>query len=211
LSDHFYPEGNPLVTVIPIMKTGTTRANTTNTKDFEPRGVNRNRLPFKVAFCPRLSTSMEAHLRELLTSGDYRDVADRPASHSLSSEYESLVRYCRGHVDERSLVSESDINDLSARVAEPVLRAYSELTGRTLHFSGQVSTGDRMVRTDRIYHLSDREPLIVWEDKSPRVGERFAPKIAIGAEQGTLGFDRDTQTKWEDEKSILGKVRLAHS
>ena len=131
------------------MKTGTTRANTTTTKGFEPRGLNRNRLPFKVVSCPGLSAKMEAHLRVLLTSDDYRAVATQPASPTLSSNYESLIRYCGEHVEEEPLISENDKNNLSSRMAGPVKRAYFELTRGTLHFKGQIPTTDAVIKVDR--------------------------------------------------------------
>jgi len=145
---------------------------------------------------------MSSHLKALLESEEYREVASKSVSARVWAHFSALKFNIQATT---TLNTEADVAKLANSVSSPVTAMYTDLTGGTIEARGEILSLDRLVRTDLIYQsgVGDKD-IILWENKKPTVGEHYVRKIVGVLSESSMNFDH--VARYEHEKAIIAKV-----
>jgi hypothetical protein len=180
----------------------------TGTESFAPRHLDRKRLPFHVSIMEDLHANMRSHMFQILHDGSarFQKLKEAPSEESLAN-FRSLKALIARYSAEYPLSSEADVKMISWHIVLLACSICEALEDKKLRNTNEVTTPDKMVRTDQIVYLEPTSPIILWEDKSVSVGNYYLPKILERLRKGPVGFDEDKSRKWDGMDAMLLKVR----
>jgi hypothetical protein len=186
---------------------------TTNTSPLSLQLWNRNRLPTSASLIEDLPHKMQEHLCFLVD----QFCSDQAARTSFTDDsgytvtadrvFGTLRRRCSGIVFRVNREPEPGV--IARHLSDLVLDIYEALVQDRASFIDRQYSSDNAVVTDHSYQL-DSQVKILWEDKSPKVFDKFVEELKGQMLTNGSPIDLCTESKptmYEGYKAVLAKVR----